>query len=130
MMDYAAFLERVINDGIEAAKRSYAKPRDQARLAGSIAGFEACRGKTPDQLRELLAAALRASQSNFHQRVHEGEITEEDYWHGECLALEVGWVCNVVSATLIPCGIPVIVPPTVRGVLKAAEIMGVRPAPG
>lgn len=57
-MTYLETLERIINDGIEAAKEDYGRkdsPENKARLKGSIEGFEACRGKTPEQLARLLA---------------------------------------------------------------------------
>jgi len=38
----------------------------------------------------------------------------------------MNWVCNVVSALLMNQGLSTIIQPTARGVLKAAEIVGVR----
>ena len=37
------------------------------------------------------------------------------YWYARCFALEVEWVCNVVSAMLMNEGRPTIVTPTARG---------------
>lgn len=52
-MDYYEFLNRVIDEGIDAAKADYTDPTDKQRLDGSIAGFEACRKKLPEELVEL-----------------------------------------------------------------------------
>ena len=39
-------LNAIIDDGIEAARHDYAKPRDTLKREGSIQGFEECGGKT------------------------------------------------------------------------------------
>lgn len=116
-MTYEKFLERVINDGIEAAKSDYAN--DKMKRQGSVAGFEACRGKTPAQLAELLAQAREATHLACLKRV-------EGYWRVRCYEAEVEWVCNCVSAMAMNEGLETIIPPTARGVMKVAEIVGVR----
>jgi len=50
----------------------------------------------------------------------------ETYWEAQCTAAEIEWVCNVVSAALANMKQPVIIIPSGNGVLKAAEILGVR----
>lgn len=118
-MNYSSFLERIIDDGIEAAKKSYSRPKDSHKLAGSLSGFEACRGKGPAELKELLEDCRRRT-GMAHQ-----ESSDEAYWMVRCFELEVEWVCNVVSAALMNQNEPIIIPPTARGLIKAAEIIGV-----
>lgn len=120
-MDYATFLHHVIEDGIRAAREDYAKPEQAAKLEGSIAGFEDCRGKSPDQLKRLLNAVNATAQRAFEE-----QIDPPDYWIFRCRALEVEWVCNVVSAMLVNEGKKPIVPPTARGTTKAAEVLARR----
>lgn len=115
-MDYQQFLTRVIDDGIEAAHRDYAS--DEHKRRGAVEGFEACRGKSPRELGELLATAASNTSRAREDRV-------DDYWRFRCHELEVGWVCNVVSACLHNQGLPTIVTPTARGMMKAAGIAGV-----
>lgn len=116
-MTYDEFLVRVIDEGIAAARRDYAD--DAPRREGAVAGFEACRGRQPAELGALLIQA--ESQAG---RAHWGESSER-YWYLRCFALEVEWVCNVVSAILVNEGRDPIVPPTCRGVRRAAKIAGV-----
>jgi hypothetical protein len=117
MMYHDEFLERVINEGIEAAQKDYAdKPE---RLNGSLAGFEACRDKNTLELAELLSAATTASRD---ARMNENP----DYWWYRCYELEVEWVCNCVSAVLWNQGLPTIITPTARGLFQAAKIIGVK----
>jgi len=115
-MTYQKFLNRVIEDGIQAAKDVYTDPKDIDRLKGSIAGFEACRGKSPTELSEL-----RVKANSQALVLHSGQISE--YWFNLSFDWEVSWVCNCVSATLANEGLPTIVPPTYHGLMKAAEIL-------
>lgn len=120
-MGYEQFLTRIIDEGIAAAKADYTEEKDAGKLKGSIAGFEACRGKSPAELKDVLAKA--------HERVTQAyldNLDPVDYFEIRCFEAEVEWVCNCVSAILMNEGMPVIVPPTARGVMKAAEVVGVR----
>ena len=115
-MDYSQFLDTIIADGIVAATADYKD--DPLRLKGSVAGFEACRGKTPEQLAALLAESGRKmTEAHMHE--------VENYWEVASYWAEVEWTCNCVSAILQNQGLRVIVPPTCRGVLKASEVVGV-----
>ncbi len=116
MMDYETFLNRVIDDGIAAAKTDYA--HDDEKREGAVAGFEACRGKAPAKIIELLAGAARAA----HEARRSFERT--GYWRARCYELEIGWVANVVSAALVNEGKAPIVSVTARGMMKAADILG------
>lgn len=117
--DYHAFLTRVVDDGIAAAKKDYAGNPD--KLRGAVAGFEDCRGRSPGELLDLLIEAREATKQAFAKQA-------DNYWFTRCRELEVEWVCNVASAALANQGLDVIVPPTARGALKAAEILGVKQA--
>jgi hypothetical protein len=120
-MIYQEFLKRVIHDGIAAAERDYPRKCQASKLHGSIAGFEVCRGASPKELRRLLAEANESADPPIAS-----QDDVDTYWFRRCYLLEINWVCNVVSALLISEGHAaiVIVEPTARGVLKAAEILG------
>lgn len=115
-------LARVVDDGIAAARADYAAPGDAERLEGSVAGFEACRGRTPVQLAVLLDEVRRETRTAYAAGP---DPAPSRYWYWRCREAEVEWVCNVLSAVLANEGLPVLVPPTCRGVAKAAEIVGV-----
>jgi hypothetical protein len=118
-MEYEAFLTKVIDDGIAAATKSYASRPD--KLKGAVAGFEACRGKSPEQLKSELETAGKATEMARICRAN-------NYWEVRCFEAEVEWVCNVVSAAMASQNAPTIVSPTARGVMKAADVLGVRGA--
>lgn len=124
-MDFAAFLERVIEDGIAAARADYTRPEQQSKLAGSIEGFEACRGKTPAELAALLGQ-VASNREEAAMRLHAREISAPEYWKTRCREAEVEWVLNVMSAALHNAGQPPITAFTARGVMAAAKILGVR----
>ena len=129
-------LSRIINDGIEAAKHDYApenyggdRPTQRGLLAGSVAGFEACRGKTPDELKALLHDARQKSHDAMATVYHLDGKRKADLkavWYAKGYEGEVEWVCNCVSAVLMNEGLPTIVPPTARGMMRVAEIVGVK----
>lgn len=122
-MTMQQFLDRVIDDGIAAAKADYTREDQAEKLRGSIDGFELCRGLNPLQLRDVFTAANQDADRRMLERA-------PDYWYWRCRALEVEWVCNVVSAALQNQGVEAICGhlPTVRGVMKAADILGVATA--
>jgi hypothetical protein len=118
-LNYEEFLEAVILKGIEAAKRDYANPRNQNHpmmLAGSVAGFEACRRRTPQQLLALLAVAEKRTIAARRADI-------DNYWEVRCYEAEIEWVCNCVSAGLRINLRPVW--PTGRAVIMAAQILGI-----
>lgn len=121
-MNYNEFLNRVIDDGIAAAKADY--KNDKNKLEGSIAGFEACRNKMPTELLEVWKETNAYVTNAFAE--HDDA---EKYWWFRCYQLEVEWVCNVVSALMINEGQPPILSwfPTCGGFRKAASIVGIRP---
>lgn len=113
-MAYEDFLNRVIAAGIDAAQRDYGD-KDAAKLRGSIAGFEACRGKAPRDILDVLIKANKASADGYAT-----QTTDMDaWWETRCYQAEVEWVLNVLSV-IIP-NIPVMT--TARGVITANEIL-------
>lgn len=120
-MNDTAFVNRVVADGIAAARESYARPNQLDKLNGAIDGFNACRGLDAAGLSDLLLQANVEADQARSRKVH-------DFWYWRCRAAEVEWVANVLSAARLDTGLPVLVPPTARGMLKATEILGVRRA--
>lgn|SRR5512143_172439 len=120
-MTYNALLDHIISDGIAEVQQAYADPEDHHKRDGAIEGFEACRGKTP--------AELVALWQGFERKgLHVNEDTKlKDYWKQRYKALQVEWVCNVVSVGLVSGGHPPLLGhlPTARGAMKYAEIVGV-----
>jgi hypothetical protein len=111
-------LNRIIDDGIEAARADYSKPHQADKREGSVKGFEDCRGKAPDEIaRMLVEANERALQAMREQA--------SDYWYWRCRAAEIEWVANVLSCIMAAQGWAPIAMMTARGHLKAAEIIGV-----
>lgn len=110
------FIERVIKDGIEAAKKNYPLPHHKDKREGSVAGFNACLDKDPVELYELLQAARTAT--------HDARVRKDRYWWYRCYELEVEWVCNCVSAVLYNERKPVLMNPSGRALTKAVEILG------
>lgn len=115
-MIYKDFLERVINEGIEAAKESYKQEYQKEKLEGAIAGFEACRGKNPVELVDEYSKALKLQQEAYVLHV-------DNYWWFRCYTLEIEWVINVISAGTRLNMLSHL--PTSRGVFKAAQILGI-----
>lgn len=128
-MNFTNFLNRLVDDGIEAVHQHYDHPHQvrthnhEQKRAGSIAGFEACRlcrsTHIHQDLSELLDMARIATQAAR-------DSDREKYWWYRCYEHEVEWVCNCVSVVLHNEGMPTIITPTARGVLKASEIVGLR----
>jgi hypothetical protein len=111
-------LNAIVDDGIEAARHDYAKPRDTLKREGAIQGFEDCRNKEPAEIAALLVEA--------NERAYQGMLENDpQYWFWRCRALEVEWVVNVLSSILVANGMLPIGNMTARGMLKAAEIIGV-----
>lgn len=123
-MDLNDALNHIIDDGIEAARSDYGKPRDTLKREGAIKGFEECRAKSPDEIAALLAQADR--------KVEEAMRAESpQYWFWRCRHVEIEWVANVLSCIMAAQGWTPIHTMTARGQMKAAEIIGVaEPRPG
>ena len=123
-MTYEEFLKKVIEKGIKAAKKDYKRPDQKAILKGSIAGFNACSKKIPEQLAILLEKArIRTMKLMDNSPKTKKELNK--YWEARGYEIEIEWVCNVISASLMNQGKPIIVNPTARGVTVASKIVGV-----
>ena len=114
MMAINKFLDRIVDDGIIAATADY---EDGPKLDGSIHGFEFCRGKAPD-------AILKEWNRCFEMlRLLMDAENLDDYFYWNCYQLELEWVLNCLSAALNQPLLGHL--PTARGVMKAAEVLGV-----
>jgi hypothetical protein len=120
-MTYDGFCKQLIDEGIAAARADYTNDRPDM-LAGSLEGFEACRGKQPHEISDLLAIARQESQIAM-QTAYEDDVSGARYQHLSCKQAEIEWVANVISAALEPAGEPPIVIVTARGLMKAASIL-------
>lgn len=116
-LDLAEFQERVIDRGIQVVKREYPEPCYARLVHGAVMGFEACRGKTPEELKLLFESANLAFVKARNE--HDPDLSWYRAYEGE-----VHWVCNCVSVILMERGQPVILAPTKRGMLGAAGILG------
>lgn len=116
-MNLREFIDRVIEDGIVSLLNTTTNERKQQ---GGVAGFNACRDKSPPELLDVLSAArLSVSQAYAEQ--------DKDYWWYRFYEAQVEWVCNCVSAVLMNQGLPILVQPTARGVLNAQRILQRQP---
>jgi hypothetical protein len=118
-MTYSKFLEEVINVGIASAKEDYKNDKPD-HLEGSIAGFEACRGKNPNELIEVWKEAAEYMSKAFNARA-------DNYWYFRCYQLEVEWVMNCVSCLLINNGDQPLLShlPTCNAMTLVSKIVGV-----
>jgi hypothetical protein len=125
-MMYNELVNRLIEDGIEAARKDYAGDGkyDAEKLAGSIEGFETCRSLQPQEIKLRLEAAGKEMQIAF-VRVTEKEISDGEYWRVRSRYAEIEWMANCVSAVMMNEGLEPIIPPTARAVLAVAKIVGV-----
>lgn len=122
---YHQLLDRVINDGIAEVQKEYTDPKDHHKRDGAIEGFEACRYKAPAELVALWTEAEKIAAQIAHDPKH-----TEAYWKQRYKALQIEFVCNVISVGLVNDGhLPLLGHlPTARGALKYASIVGVKGA--
>jgi hypothetical protein len=116
-MTYIEFLEKTINNGIAAAKASYKEEYQKQKLAGSLAGFRECKGRSPQELGELLETCAISVKDAFTNN------DEDNYWWYRCYQAEVEFVCNVVSSMLVNSGCKPIITPTCRGAVAAYKVV-------
>jgi hypothetical protein len=118
-MTYAKLLHEIIERGIEGAKKDYAEKPN--KLEGAVAGFEACRQRTPEQLHDLLKRAEGATWQ-ARQSHYDGKLSIDEYWKLRCYEAEVEWVCNCISVALANQGEKPIIPPTARALMLVNTI--------
>ena len=121
-MPYADFLNAIIDDGEAEVRATYLRPDQALKRDGCLRGFGECRGKTPDELATLLVSASGRCAEALRRRA-------DDYWYWRCRAAQIEWVLNVLSAAEYAHGRRPHIPPTCRGLQKAAGILGIRPSP-
>ena len=128
---YFQLLERVLAYGIAEVHEAYADPKEHHKRDGAIEGFEACRGKTPSELVALWTEAERSAAQIAHAKreasFNAAPDNATDYWRQRYKALQIEWVCNVVSVGIVNSGQPPLLGhlPTARGAMKYAAIVGV-----
>lgn len=132
MVTIADFINRAIDRGIEGVKESWpgTDERDTARREGSIEGFEACRGKTPTEILDVLANVRR--ECNEFMQLDDSEqdkiaggtgLGNHHYWRLRHREVQIEWVANCLSAALVNSGIEPIVPVTARGMMQADRVL-------
>jgi len=121
-MTYEQLIDRIISDGIAEVTEAYSDPKEHHKRDGAIEGFEACRGKTPEQIVILWSAAEReGSLMRSASKASEEDI--KDYWRCRYKVLQIEWCLNVLSVGLSKPLLSHL--PTTSAALKYAEIVGV-----
>lgn len=111
-------LMAVIDDGITEIPLAYPRPDQAMKREGAIAGFEACRTLDDHGLVTLLRDARENTRSAMERRA-------SDYWWHRMFEAQVEWTLNVLSAAMSANGLEPLTGHTARGMLKAADILGV-----
>lgn len=112
-MTLSEALERIIDDGIAAARADYASPRQSEKLEGSLAGFEECRDKGPREIAALLQEARARTMRALEET--------QDYWYWNSREREIEWVANVISCVLHAQGLNPISAMTARGIIGVSD---------
>lgn len=117
-MNYREFINRVCADGRDAAQTNYARPDQASKLEGALQGF--LEASVTESWEELAALLLDGQIKAEYYREYE----QNNYWYWRCREAEIEWCCNVYSAAAINANQAIIIVPTARGMMKAAEIVG------
>ena len=126
-MTYREFVARICADGEAEVTAAYTDPNTRD---GALSGFrEAGETIDADDLKGLLASARQDTLDAMRQAQDGGDEPRlvARYWFNRLREQQLEWVANVVSASRYNMDLPVIVPPTLRGWDKAAEILGRAP---
>lgn len=110
------FLNTIIEDGIKEVMATYTRPDQKEKMDGSIAGFEACRDRSDEELLMLKGKAEETCRRAMLEKAN-------DYWWHRCFELQVEWTLNVLSAAMYVHDMDVLVPVTARGMAKAMNIL-------
>ena len=117
-MSHVDLLNAIIDDGTTEIPLAYPRPDQADKREGAIAGFEACRG--------LDDAALLALHARAQRETREAMASgDRRYWWHRMYEAQVEWTLNVVSAARHAHGLPTLIAPTLRGMNKAIDILGV-----
>ena len=112
-------LMAIIDDGITEIPIAYPRPDQKDKRDGAIAGFEACRSLDDEGLLGLLERAKAKTREAMTSR-------SVRYWWHRMFEAQVEWTLNVLSAAMHAHGLEPLVPPTVRGMNKAMDVLGVK----
>lgn len=126
-MTWDELLNRIIDDGLAAVRADY-KDKPRWWLEGAVAGLEACRGKTPEQLGRLYVRARVVEHRAMHAACDITRLTDVAHnraWRVRTFMAEVEWVCNCISVLLQESGLEPLAShlPTARAYLKMNEIL-------
>jgi hypothetical protein len=115
-LDLPQFIRAICHEGIREVETVYGA--DDQRRQGAIDAFnEMLLTKTPDDIFHALQEAAAETEKARNEN-------SPAYWYWRYRHLQIEWVGNVVSVLLQAEGLPVIVPPTYRGLLRAKSILG------
>lgn len=117
------FIHAVCDAGIEEVQREYARPDQQRKRDGALAGFAEARAVTDvEQLTDLWQAAQERAYALMRDEPN-GNINI--YWRERYHALQLEWVMNCVSAVLRNEGKPPLAAhlPTGRAMMQADRIL-------
>lgn len=117
-MNRTELLDAIIDDGTTEVPMAYPRPDQRDKREGAIAGFAACRGLDDEDLKRLLAASREATGKAMASN-------DVRYWWHRMYELQVEWVLNVLSAAMAANGSTPPTGYTARGMLKAADVLGV-----
>lgn len=113
-MRYDEFLTTVIDTGLASVRDSI---KDEDKLRGAVAGFEACRGRSEKELLELELWAQREMLAHHGTPLH---------WEKRYQQLQIEFVVRAVAAAQQSSGMKPIAEVTTRGVMAAANVLGVK----
>jgi len=113
-------LNATIDDGIYEITTIYTRPNQKIKREGGIAGFEACRGKSDEELLALLR------QAKLNTRRVKDEEGVEQYWGAVMYERQIEWTLNVLSAAMHAHNMPPLIPPTALGLRKAIDVLGIQ----
>lgn len=119
MMDRQDLLNAIVDDAMYEMRTTLLRPDQRNKLDGGMRGLEECRMLDDEGLLRL----RRQADADLDQAC---EDRRPDWlWHRWRL-VQIDWVLNVLSCALVANGRPPIAGHTQRGMLKVADILGVR----
>jgi len=119
MMDRQDLLNAIIDDAMYEMRTTMLRIDQRPKLEGGLRGLEECRMLNDDGL-----LALRRRADADLDRAHD-ERRPDWMWYRWRL-VEIDWVLNVLSCALVANGRLPLADHTQRGMLKVADILGVR----
>ena len=120
-------IDRVVEEGLQELTEGFHTPDNLCKARGRLQGLVDCRGKTSQQILEL----LEVCHTNTCQLRNQcfgavGEILEgaplEEFWTSRHREMAVEWVLDVVSVGKFIQGHPTLVTPSLRGMMKFMDL--------